>query len=203
MPIHVVLVTQLAPERLRVAPPSVRLASVTLRSSKTYGNEPAQPPAGLVSALAGWAPTLTALRGLSLVELLDGPAPGLADFTHLRTLALLQTRDDLDTELDWVLPRPLPAALLPASLEELTLTYGEPPDGNHGDMRLPSRLAGFEALPCLRTIVFAGYDAWPLGRWATESGGDSDQDGDEDCDNVAKAAARVQLPESLEVRSAA
>ncbi len=192
MPIHVVLDTQLAPERLRAAPPSVRLASVMLRSSETSGTQPAQPPAGLVPALVGWAPTLTALRGLPLVELLDSAEPGLADFTRLRSLALLQTRDHRNPYA----PRPLPAPLLPASLEDMTLTYGESPHGNYGNMRVPSRLVGFGTIPGLRTIALAGYNVWPLGRWFTES----DEDDDEDGDSVAKMPERVQLPECLEVR---
>ncbi len=204
MPLHVVLEAQLAPERLRAAPASVHLASVTLHSSEISGNEPAQPPAGLVPALAGWAPTLTALSGLPLVELLDGPQPGLAGFPHLRSLALLQMRDDLesDSELEWELPRPLPAALLPASLEELTLTYGDLPHGNHGPLQeqVPSRLLGINALPCLRTITFAGFSVWPLGRWHIDSNEDDDED--EDGDDVAKMPDHVQLPESLEVPSA-
>ena len=192
VPLHVALDTQLAPERLRAAPPSLRLASMTLRSSETSGVQPAQPQLGLVPALAGWAQTLTALHGMPLVELLDGPAPGLAGFTRLRSLALLQTRDHRDPYS----PRPLPAALLPASLQDLTLTYGESPHGNYGNMRVPSRLVGFGTLPGLRTIALAGYNVWPLGRSFTESNEDDDEDGD----SVAKMPERVQLPECLEVR---
>ena len=204
VPVHLVLATQLAPERLRAAPPSVHLAGVTLRSSVASSTQPAQPPAGLVPALAGWAPTLTAVHGLPLMELLDGPQPGLAGFSRLRSLALLQMRDDIesDAELEWEMPPPLPAALLPPSLEELALSYGDLPHGNHGPLQeqVPSRLVGFNALPCLRTITFAGFSVWPLGRWHIDS--DEDDDEDEDGDDVAKMPDHVQFPESLEVPSA-
>ncbi len=138
------------------------------------------PPAfrSLVRALAGSAPTLTALHGLPLVELQDSVPPGLAAFTQLRALS------------------PVPDGGLPASpvsntaaggLEELTLAFTYLPAEGFCS-REPPLLMGFAAgLQHLRSITLAEYYSWPLG---------SSRDAAED------EPVRLQLPLRLEVGTA-
>ena len=160
--------SHLTPERLRAALSSVSVASMTLHNSPM---QPPRVPPGLVSALAGSAPTLTALHGLPTAELQSESQLPLAAFPRLRALTLRQTRNS---------PGVLPATLLPPSLKEFALTYSDAP--NDGDHNRPMRLVGFDALSQLRRITLAGHTFWPLGTWFYE--GDPPQ--------------RLRLPASLQ-----
>jgi len=156
VPLHVDLRQPVTPERLRVVLSSACYASVNLHGSLTEAR-PVLPevPALAVSALAGSASTLTALRGLPLVEPADHPEPGLAAFTRLRALALRQT---------WAALGVLRVAQLPASLTELHLLV---------DGTIPTNLpffVGFDRLTNLRQITSAGHHSWMLGCWDDDEG---------------------------------
>jgi len=168
-PVDVAFRSHLTPERLRAALSSVSVASMTLHNCPM---QPPHVPPDLVAALAESAATLTALHGLPTAELQGNSHLGLAAFPRLRALTLRQTPDS---------PRVLPAALLPLSLEDFTLTYSDPP--NYGHHKRPMRLVDLDALPQLRRITLAAHTFWPLGTWFYE--GDPPQ--------------RLRLPASLQV----
>ncbi len=152
-------------------------ASVTLGWNCTRTTRTHDSPLGVVPALWRSVSTLTALHGLCLVELCDSTAMGLAlapTFSRLRELTLHQTVGS---------PRVLPAALLPTSLQELTLESV----GSWVHTQLPPRapvlLVAFERLHQLRRMTFCDYALFALGSWHNEDG----------------RPGPVQLPTGLEV----
>ena len=96
----------------------------------------------LVWALAGLAPTLTALHGLPLGELEVSQPMGLAAFARLRTLTLRQLPDQREVVC---------ATLLPLSLVELRLEISYPCET---EPELPL-LSSFGRLHRLRRLIFA------------------------------------------------
>jgi len=156
VPLHVDLRPPLTPERLRVVLTSACYASVNLHNSLAAVRPvPPESPALVVSALASSASTLTALRGLPLVEPADHPEPGLAAFTQLRALELRQTSAALQV---------LRVTQLPASLTDLELSAVTFPRTG-----LPL-FVGLDGLSSLRQITSAGHVSWKLGSWDDDAG---------------------------------
>ena len=171
MPLHLVLREYVTPRVLREALERTTIASLTLRDDLIIPEFATW--STFVPALAGLAPTLTALRGLPIMELHHVAPTGLAGFTRLRALTLRHMRD-------W--HQPLQSALLPASLEELTLASSNALD-YCDNFRLPPVFGTFGKLCLLRRITFTGYAAWRLGSW----------------DRYEGLLSRVQLPPSCQV----
>ncbi len=161
VPLRVELRTPLTPtpERLRVILSSSCYASVNLHKTLTAERQaPLESPSLVVAALAGSAHTLTALRGLPLVEPSDHPELGLAAFTRLRALTLRQTSAALEV---------LRVTQLPASLTELRLSAKA---GSQPSLPL---FIGLDRLSSLRVLTLAGHTSWMLRSW--------DDDGNEGC----------------------
>ena len=174
VPLHVAFESELPHNRLVAALSSVPLASVTLHHSPLMLHPPIL--SQVVSALTASAQTLTALRCLPLAAMAPWAPPheqGLTALTRLRALALLQAEH---------CPDALPAAYLPASLQELTLTPLAPAVGTAP--ALPA-LVAFDSLQELRRITLAGYTA------ATLRGGHDEEE----------RPLQLRLPPSLEVHT--
>ena len=147
-PLHVEIPREIGTDELQAALSSAVFASVGLHDSRYMAR--ARDGWGVIPALAGSASTLTALRGLPLGELRDSSvALGLAPFTRLRAVSIKPRRES---------PGTLPARLLPACLEELTLTVNNSP--TLVDALKPPLLVGFRRLQHLRRITLVGYKQW-------------------------------------------
>ena len=106
----------------------------------------------------------------------------LTPFTRLRALTLCQ---DPSRE-----PDPLNGALLPVSLERLTVRFSDPgrdPDDAMASVLVP-RLSALGCLRNLRRLTLVGHRSWPVTRWWARD------------DGVWKFA---EVPPSLEVRDVA
>ncbi len=174
VPLTAVVKSQLELTRLQAELPGIRIGELTLHAS--FAMQPESMPA-LMSALVSSVSTLVALRRLPFAGPWPSTPPSWAAFTRLRVLSLRQ-RPESD--------RKLPASLLPASLEELTL-LSDGPIHRHRRSRMresPPLLVGFRSLRKLRRITCIGPRGWPARCW----------DGDQEDPN------RLQLPSSLDVR---
>jgi len=153
VPLHAVFPSELAPERLQAALAALAgapLVGVTLPES--VSELPAVALSGILSALAGSAPTLTALHGVPILDLPVGPTAGLGRLTQLRVLTLRQTADSrqeglLDSQL-------------PASVQELTLVGVPLDEGDPPAYLLP--LMDFHRLHNLRRLTLADQQSWKL-----------------------------------------
>ena len=135
------LSSSLTSDQLRGSLRDMPLVDLTLHDSLL---DEEQLPAKLVWALAGSAPTLTALHGLPLGQLAISQPEGLAPFARLRDLTLWQLPGQ---------PEVVCATLLPLSLVELRLEAG-------GSEQVPPLLSNFGRLQQLRRITFAKYFVW-------------------------------------------
>jgi len=168
--VHVTFPSHFTPERLKVALSHVPLAGVTLPNTASVLSTP---PTVFVSALAGSAATLTALHGLPLVRLQCSVGEALP---RLRALTLRHRH--LDT------PLVLDAKLLPAELEQLTLTFSGVLDPYYYEST-PALVSSLDRLQSLRQIIFAGAYIWPHRRW--------------EWDRVEAPLDRLQVPRGVEV----
>ncbi len=147
----------MTPAWLAAAPSGAHLRSVHLPydpANMAAGQWPPPPalPLQFVSALAGSASTLVELHDLPLIEpASDQRAVGLTAFTRLRVLTLRQARA-MGT---------LHAALLPASLVDLTLQLNLPDMERSVGMN-PPLFANFDRLHHLRCITLVGFASWGL-----------------------------------------
>jgi len=151
VPLEVEAFDGMTPDWLAAAPSGARFSGVHLPydPAEIQWPPPAAVPSQLLSALTASASTLVELHDLPLRDQL---AVGLAAFTQLRVLTLRQT----------CRMEALHAALLPASLEALTLQLNLPDMAHAGGLD-PPLFAGFDRLRHLRRVTLVECTSWDLG----------------------------------------